>query len=138
MQSPKCKRRLLGAAATATAAVLLGGPPSAAFAPPASVVTAAYMTFLPGDRGAMPQPVEVRVAQGGSVYFANADVSAPHTFSSPEQPDGTFLFDTGHVNLGDAAAAEGVERLAPGTYPFVCRVHSYVMSGTLVVEPPGT
>lgn len=119
----------------ATAAVLLGGPPSAAVAPPATVVTAAYMTFIPGDRGVMPQPVEVRIAQGGSLSFANADPFAPHTLSSTEQPDGTFLFDSGRLNMSEVKPVVGVEDLAPGKYRFICRVHSHLMSGTLVVEP---
>lgn len=119
----------------ATAAVLLGGPPSAAVGPPATVVTVAYMTFVPGDRGVMPEPVDVRVSQGGSVVFANSDPGAPHTFSSTPREDGVFLFDTGSLNFGEAQQVAGIEALAPGTYPFVCRIHMDLMGGRLVVEP---
>lgn len=136
-------RRLLGAVGAATA-VLLGGPPSTApatapgAAPPGAVVVAEHYQYVPGQsRGAVPYEGEVRVAHGGRVVFANLDSAAPHTLTGPVQPDGTYLFDTpGEVNQLSVAEVEGVSTLAPGSYGFFCKLHSNLMWGTLVVEPP--
>ena len=122
----------------ATATVLLGGPSPRAETtppPPVFVIGAVHMTFVPGDSGPVPA-TPVRLQQGGRLFFANTDIDAPHTVSSDEAPDGSYQFATeNRVQPGDAAEVVGVSSLAPGSYRFICQIHTDLMWGTLTIEP---
>lgn len=129
------RRRLL--VAVAAAAILFGGSPSSrAAAPPAAVVVAQHYQYIPGQSdGVVPYKGEVVIAKGGDLTLANLDESAPHTLTGPPQPDGSYLFDTPQeVNQFSMAQVQGVAALAPGRYPFFCKLHTNLMSGMLVVE----
>ncbi|MDQ1438788.1 MAG: hypothetical protein QOK43_2417 [Acidimicrobiaceae bacterium] len=130
-------RRL--AVAVALTAVLFGGSPARATAPPAAVVAVEQYRYIPGDTtGSVPVSTTaiVHVSQGGKLFLANVDPSAPHTLTGPEVSFGVYLFDTPYeVGTGDMAQVGGVDKLKPGTYPFMCRLHTNLMRGQLVVEP---
>ena len=80
---------------------------------------------------------EVRVAEGGTLVFANLDPSAPHSLTEEvvefgQQP----RFDSGNVtDSGEADVVAGVETLSPGSYVFTCKLHETLMRGVLVIEP---
>ena len=109
--------------------------PASAAAPPSVAVAEGYRYVTGGDGESAP----LRVVQGGSLLFVNADTLAPHTLTSrTEVSDGEFLFSTGdtEVQSGDARIVDGVEDLSPGTYQFFCRLHSWFMTGELEVVAP--
>jgi len=87
-------------------------------------------TYVIGDtlgKGGAPAvgPADT-IAAGDSVTYTNLDPVA-HTVTST-----TGAFDTGDILMGASATISG---LAPGTYPFYCRLHGPgLMSGTLVVQ----
>ena len=131
-------RRLVAVVLAASAAVLLGGPPSIAAAPPVMVVGVEQYRYIPGDTtGSVPVSTEVRITEGGRLFLANVDASAPHTLTGEYQPlTGRYLFDTPYeVPQFEAAEVGGVSSLAPGAYVFFCKLHTNLMQGRLVVEP---
>ena len=73
---------------------------------------------------------DVTIAQGEKLSFVNPDV-APHDVTSV---DGLFESET--VGTGSEVPVTGAESLGPGTYEFVCSVHTY-MEGTLTVGSGG-
>jgi plastocyanin len=131
-------------AATALAIAAVGAAtaplPARAVAPPAApvatVVTEQYR-FIPGDTtGTVPVAVPLRVQQGGRLFLANVDPSAPHTVTEVVGAGQTPRFDTGReVSFGEAVEVAGVASLPAGTYPFFCSLHTWLMQGELVVEP---
>ena len=82
--------------------------------------------FLPG---------EVTIAAGGHVEWANTD-NTMHFATSGDgatmTPDG--VFDSGMMNPGDTFSFTFEE---PGTYPYYCMVHAW-MVGTVIVGEGGT
>jgi plastocyanin len=75
---------------------------------------------------------EVTLGKGAKLTFANLDVTAHNVASVATTEDGRRLFATPNVSTG-TSVVEGTERLAPGTYPFLCTVHPS-MTGNLVVQ----
>ena len=87
-------------------------------------------------------PEKIAVARGTTPQFFNPDLyggpfgGKRHTitevrnryFDAPGPP----RFDVS-VDFGHAAPIAGVEKLPPGAYDFICRVHPF-MKGKLIVE----
>ncbi|MDX6664832.1 MAG: hypothetical protein QOG68_1038 [Solirubrobacteraceae bacterium] len=71
----------------------------------------------------------VVVPQGDTLRFTNLDSLAPHDFDSP-----AGLFQTDPLKANESVVVKGVEKLAPGSYPFHCSLHSW-MTGTIQVVP---
>jgi plastocyanin len=121
----------------------------------ASVIIAGF-AYLPGDgQVGGPLGAPVRVAQGQSLQFVNADwaalvrhsvTSCPWPCNGPYKanyplPDGTF--DSGNMGNVDLFNGEGLETdptwtlpgtLQPGLYSYYCRLHPG-MRGALEVVP---
>ena len=87
-------------------------------------------------------PEKIRVARGSTPQFFNPDLyggpfgGKRHTITEVRNlhfdPPGPPRFDVS-VDFGHAAPITGVEKLKPGTYDFICRVHPF-MKGKLIVE----
>lgn len=134
----------LATTALAATAILWGGSPSSASTPeplpaaPVAVVSALVYRYTPGEQSENAVlGGSIRLQEGGTFVFANADPSAPHTVTGPELEDGSgWLFDSGEpIAAGEAATVTGVETLPPGSYVFMCKLHGDLMRGELVIEP---
>ncbi len=120
---------------TGTPAVAPGPPPPAPAASPGAVVSTVNFTYEPGDDDPIAGlAAPLTIVQGTGLVVVNADGAAPHTLTAVGiGRDGRPLFDSGApIDAGQAAVVAGVERLAPGRYPFFCRVHTQ-MRGVLAV-----
>ncbi|HYH58905.1 MAG TPA: PQQ-binding-like beta-propeller repeat protein [Thermoleophilaceae bacterium] len=69
----------------------------------------------------------VLVNQGGTASYTNAD-AVKHNVSSTEG-----LFRSELANTGETLQVEGVDKLEPGTYDFICEPHPG-MKGQLIVQ----
>jgi plastocyanin len=69
----------------------------------------------------------VTVSKGGKLSYFNGD-AVKHNVSSP---DGLFHSELADTNT--TVPVDGVEKLAPGKYPFICQPHPN-MKGTLTVK----
>jgi plastocyanin len=70
----------------------------------------------------------VSIDSGEALTFFNPDFSAPHDVTSADP--GLFRSET--VSAPAEVPVVGAESLAPGSYRFICSVHTY-MEGTLTV-----
>lgn len=70
---------------------------------------------------------QIVIPQGSSITFTNADIPL-HDFDSP---DGAWP-NTPLVGLGGSYDVAGISDLTPGTYEFICSIHTR-MQGTLTV-----
>jgi plastocyanin len=87
-------------------------------------------------------PDKLKVARGTTPQFFNPDLyggpfgGKRHTITEVRnlhfEPPGPPRFDVS-VDFGQVAPLAGVEKLKPGTYDFICRVHPF-MKGKLIVE----
>ena len=87
-------------------------------------------------------PQKIVVAHGSTPRFFNPDLyggpfgGRRHTITEVRNlhfdPPGPPRFDVS-VDFGHAAPITGVEKLQPGTYDFICRVHPF-MKGKLIVQ----
>ncbi len=87
-------------------------------------------------------PDKIVVTHGTTPQFFNPDLyggpfgGRRHTITEVRRPNfdppGPPRFDVS-VDFGHAAPITGVEKLAPGTYDFTCRVHPF-MKGKLIVQ----
>ena len=127
-----------------TAAVLAATPSWSEPGTPVAIVTTPAPGFLPGgDPYGVEQPLEVM--EGGTLVHVNVDNAAViasswgfHGLESDAtRPDGTPLFVSDAIGFGQADVVDGVEALAPGTYPFHCvtGLHADYMKGVLIVTP---
>jgi plastocyanin len=71
------------------------------------------------------QPVSLTVAAGTTIKVINED-QAPHTVTAADKS-----FDTGTLSGG--RSGEFTAPAKPGTYPYICTIHQYMM-GTLIVR----
>jgi plastocyanin len=122
----------------------MGAPARAAA--PGAVVVVEGTRYIPGSswdaNGS--HPVDVHIRQGQSLEFVNTDPLAGHSLTSvatTPTPDGAGrpIFDSGSGQVsgfGNASNVDGVEGLKPGSYQFICKVHSWAMQGVLIVDPP--
>lgn len=118
-------KRTLAAIAAATAALAAPAASHAAavIAPPQAVTGG----FAPKT------PVMV---EGGSLDLTNLDF-VDHTFTSAStEPSGFPTWGSDFAKFGDTVPVRGVERLAPGSYTYICIFHPDI-TGTLVVVPGG-
>ncbi|MGH3829416.1 MAG: cupredoxin domain-containing protein [Pseudonocardiaceae bacterium] len=99
------------AGGSATGGSATGGAPTA----PNTVVIKNF-TFMPAS---------VTVAPGTKVTVINED-QATHTFTARDKS-----FDSGHISGGQRAEVTAPSK--PGTYPYICDIHQYMM-GTLIVQ----
>jgi polyvinyl alcohol dehydrogenase (cytochrome) len=93
----------------------------------AAPAEAAEMTAIANSPAAFSTP-RVVARQGDSLRFRNLDPIAGHDLDSVQRG----LFGTAVIPFGQSAVAEGVEKLVPGDYAFLCTVHPN-MTGTLTV-----
>ena len=87
-------------------------------------------------------PEKLKVPRGSTPQFFNPDLyggpfgGKRHTITEVRNlhfdPPGPPRFDVS-VGFGQVAPLTGVEKLKPGTYDFICRVHPF-MKGKLIVE----
>jgi len=114
-----------GGAATVAAAPVAGGGGG-------RFVTAWFTHYVPDT---------ITVARGATPEFFNPDLyggpfgGKRHTITELRDrhfDPGPPRFDVS-VDFGHAAPITGVEKLGPGTYHFICRVHPF-MKGTLVIN----
>jgi len=108
-------RRRAGIAAATAALALAAAPAARAAEQQAYAAAFTYPTAV------------VLVAPGDTLRFNNIDI-AGHDLRSvtPGQ------FSTPVIGGGQSALVDGVDKLAPGTYPFVCSVHPW-MRGAIEV-----
>jgi plastocyanin len=94
-------------------------------------------------------PSTVHIHHGETFKFANYDViqgipshsidqlipgcTAPPYSKTAGKGCPTTAFSSGLVDWMQVHEVHGTDKLAPGSYPFVCQVHPF-MRGTLVVE----
>ncbi len=96
-------------------------------------------------------PSTVTIKQGDSLTFGNYDpnrgipahsldevvpgcTAPPYTGNNPGGPGCRYpRFSSGLTDHGQVHDVHGVEKLEPGSYPFICQVHEF-MRGTLVVQ----
>ncbi len=110
----------------AVAALFFGGA-STAQAADDIVADADCCTFIDGP---------FTQSAGEIPKFVNpADADAVHNVTSTEKgPDGGPLFASDTIQTGKSAPVDGAQYLTDGTYPFLCTVHSFSMTGDLVVS----
>ena len=76
----------------------------------------------------------VTIDQGETVSFTNLDVVQHDVTAVDKGPDGSPLFHTKLIGLGETAPVEGLDKVKAGqSYAFFCSVHPG-MRGTLVVQ----
>ena len=79
-------------------------------------------------------PPVVTMARGGKASYVNADIVRHNVVSVAKGADGKPLFSSGTLSAaGESKPVVGVEKLAPGTYQFLCQPHPG-MKGQLVVQ----
>jgi hypothetical protein len=118
-------RRLL---AVSFLAVSWAPAPASAVGPPQAIVATAAGYAVS----------EIVLVQGGSLTLVNTDVDPEgHDVTSQDIVDGHPLFESATIGPG-IADVSGVSALGPGSsYPFVCKVHSYMVGNITVVGVEG-
>ena len=103
----------------------LGLVPSHATAPPFEIVIDGGSPYY--------YPASAKVTAGAPIRWDNP-TGSPHTITHDGcMEDGPCAFDSGTMHPNDTYTIPG---LAPGRYPYQCRLHP-IMRGTLViVESP--
>ncbi|MGH2986738.1 MAG: cupredoxin domain-containing protein [Solirubrobacterales bacterium] len=79
---------------------------------------------------------EVELDAGEPLSFLNADLGAAHDVTSVDVAGAKALFASETVGPGTEVPVVGAESLAPGTYDYLCSVHTF-MEGTLAVRGSG-
>jgi plastocyanin len=99
----------------------------------ASPASAAQTTLAAGPYAAVTGFATPRIVvmQGEALSFSNADVSAHRIAAKDLGPTGP-LFSSTLARIGQSVPVQGVESLAPGTYAFVCDLHT-TMTGSITV-----
>lgn len=74
------------------------------------------------------------IVEGGSLSLTNLDF-VDHTLTSAKTETSGFpSWGSDFAKFGDTVPVQGVERLGPGAYPFICIFHPDI-TGTLTVVP---
>ena len=76
-------------------------------------------------------PPVVAVPKGSALTFINADTMT-HDVTSVKRKDGKPVFKSPFTGSGSTSQVNGTKKLAPGTYPFFCSLHTQ-MKGELRV-----
>jgi polyvinyl alcohol dehydrogenase (cytochrome) len=110
-------------------------PPAPPVQPPGGGSAPAGPTILAGPGASATTyatPVMVTTV-GGPLSFASTDLPQHDVIAVDKAPDGSPLFRTPLIGLGQTAAVQGLERVQSGrTYAFYCSIHPG-MRGTLAV-----
>ena len=113
----------------------------------ATIGTTALLLALPaaasGERiVAGPAPVayqnpNIEIDAGEPVTFLNLDLTAPHDVTSIDPgPGGSALFSSETVGFLTEVPVVGAENLGPGSYDYICSIHSF-MTGSIRVGGAG-
>ena len=76
-------------------------------------------------------PPAIALPKGSAMTFVNGDTMT-HDITSRARKDGEPLFKAPFTGSGDSAEVNGVTSLRPGSYPFICSLHTQ-MQGELTV-----
>ena len=110
----------------AIAVIALGAPAGA---------SAAQITAGPGP--STYQNPNIEIDAGEAVTFMNLDLTASHDVTSVDVGAGAQpLFRSATVGFLTTVPVEGAEALGPGTYDFLCSIHTF-MSGSITVRGTG-
>jgi plastocyanin len=113
---------------------LIGAITAVALAAPAGASGAQIMA---GPAPSTYSNPNLEIAQGEAVTFLNADPTAAHDVTSLDPaPGGVPLFSSETVGFLAEVPVEGADQLDPGSYDFICSIHSF-MTGTLTVRGGG-
>jgi plastocyanin len=124
MQGARARRGILGLAAVATIAIGAGQALGAS-----EPITASPQSFCPPN--CIFSKPTFTIDQGTVATFQNMD-TITHNVSGPG-----FQSSPLNVGPGQSAPVQGTQFLDPGTYQFVCTLHTG-MSASLVVSSSGT
>jgi glucose/arabinose dehydrogenase len=83
-------------------------------------------------------PDQLLATVGDSLIYTNADVVEHNVVADVLGPDGMPVFQSELASPGQSAPVTGVEKLDPGTYPFYCAPHPWMVGKLEVVDPPPT
>jgi spore coat protein A, manganese oxidase len=72
---------------------------------------------------------------GTLLELVNLDQSAHDVMSVELGPDARPIFRSTVATAGQTVPVQGTEGLAPGTYPFICSLHSAMRGDLVVVDP---
>jgi polyvinyl alcohol dehydrogenase (cytochrome) len=113
-----------------------GGKPPAEEPPPEDEAPASEPPIVAGPGAASTSyatPVAT-TAVGGTLEFVNLDLAKHDVQSTELGPNGSPLFSTPLIDLGETATVEGLDRVQAGrAYEFFCSIHPG-MRGTLNVR----
>ena len=119
--------------AIVTKAVDEPDPASGPGLPPPPAGVAGVITAPPSATSTGFAPPTIVLPQGSTLTFVNAD-SMTHDIAAEDERKGEPLFKAAYTSGGgNTAEVEGVEKLKPGTYPFICSLHSQ-MQGELRIQ----
>ena len=100
-----------------------------------SVASAAQITAGPSP-STYGNP-NVEIAGGESLTFLNLDLTAVHDVTAIDAgTGGKPVFRSEIIGFGTEAPVVGAEKLGPGSYDFLCSIHTF-MTGTLTVSGGG-
>jgi plastocyanin len=80
----------------------------------------------------------IEIDQGEQVSFLNLDLTAPHDVTSIDVGSGAKpLFASETVGFLTEVPVVGAEALAPGSYDYLCSIHTF-MTGSITVRGAGS
>jgi plastocyanin len=100
--------------------------------PPAPSGAAGVVATTPNGASVGFAPSQIVLTQGSSLTFVNGDSMTHDVTATDENKAGKPLFKSPYTNGGSTSQVAGVDKLDPGTYEFICSLHSN-MQGSLTI-----